>query len=331
MRRRRFTLGLVAVAALLPAAARAQRRAARIGFLITGAPVADPQRRPSSAAVDAFRAGMKALGYVEGRDFVMEERQWLGRTEKIPVLAHELVAKNVDAIVAVGPESIAGARSVTDRVPIIMLFSSDPVELGWAKSLRQPGGNITGLTWDAGPVTWAKHLELLKEALPAARGVALLWNSSNPGADRYRRELEKVAPRLGLALTDVAVAQAADLEDAFARIAKASAQALIVLADPLTVPNRQKIMSLATKARLPTLVTADFGFPDALLVYGPHIADMPKRAARYVDRILKGDKASELPIEQPLKYDLILDLRVAHALGLKIPPSVILRADRVIE
>ncbi len=274
---------------------------------------------------------MKELGYVEGRDFILEERHWLGRTQKIPELANELVAKNVDAIVAVGPESIAGARSVTDRVPIVMLFSSDPVELGWAKSLRLPGGNVTGLTWDAGPETWAKHLELLKEALPAARRVALLWNSSNPGADRYRRELGNVAPRLNLALTEVAVTQAADLEDAFGRIGKASAQALIVLTDPLTVPNRQKIMSLAMKARLPTLVTADFGFPDALLVYGPHIADMPKRAARYVDRILKGARASELPIEQPLKYDLILDLRVARTLALKIPPSVVLRADRVIE
>ncbi len=278
-----------------------------------------------------FLEGMKRLGYVEGKNFVFEERYWRGKPDLVPQLARELVQRRVDVIVAVGPESIQGARSVTDRVPIVMLFSSDPILLGWVKSLSRPGGNLTGLTWDHGFEFASKQIELLRETIPQVKTIAYLLNVTNPALVEFSRQAHQLAGRSGTRVVPVGIAGPSDFEDAFRRIRKENADALIVVTDPLTVPHRAAIMSLASRERLPTLVTADFGFPDALLVYGPHTADMPERAATYVDRILRGARAADLPIEQPRKYDLQVDMKVARRLGIAVPHSVLLRADRVLE
>ena len=309
----------------------AQARIPRIGFIITGVPVADPQRRPTNATATLFLEVMKRLGYIEGKTFLLEERYWSGKPALVPELTRELVGKKVDVIVAVGPESIEGARQTTDRVPIVMLYSSDPVLLGWVKSLSRPGGNLTGLTWDHGFDFAAKQIELIRETLPRARRIAYFLNLSNPALAAFNKQLDDLAARTGIELLSAGVSGPAEFEAAFRRIRNARADALIVVTDPLTVPHRQAIMSLASRANLPTLVTADFGFPDALLVYGPYTADMPGRAARYVDRILKGARPGDLAIEQPSKYDLQIDVRVARRLGIAIPQSVRLRADRVLE
>lgn len=274
---------------------------------------------------------MKRLGYIEGKSFFFEERYWRGEPERVPELTRELVAKKVEVIVAVGPESIEGARSTTDRVPIVMLYSSDPVLLGWVTSLSRPGGNLTGLTWDHGFDFAAKQIELVRETLPRVRRIAYFLNMSNPALAAFNKQLDGLAARTGIDLLSVGVSSPLDFDGAFRRIRKEKADALIVVTDPLTVPHRTAIMSLASRDSLPTLVTADFGFPDALLVYGPHTADMPSRAARYVDQILKGARPGDLAIEQPSKYDLQLDLRVARRLGIAVPQSVRLRADRVLE
>jgi putative ABC transport system substrate-binding protein len=212
-----------------------------------------------------------------------------------------------------------------------MLYSSDPVLLGWVKSLNRPGGNLTGLTWDHGFDFAAKQVELLRETLPRAARMAYLLNLTNPAVVEFSKQLDKLSQRTGVRLVPVGVTSSSDFEAAFERMRKESVDALIVVTDPLTVPHREAIMSLASRARLPTLVTADFGFPDALLVYGPHTSDMPARAATYVDRILKGAKAADLPIEQPTKYDLLVNLKVARKLGIAVPQSVLVRADQVLQ
>jgi len=306
-------------------------KAPGVGFIITGEAVADPQRRPANATATLFLEGMKRLGYVDGKSFHFEERYWQGKPALVPQLARELVEKKVAVIVAVGPESIEGARSATSQVPIVMLYSSDPVLLGWVKSLNRPGGNLTGLTWDHGFDFAAKQIELVRETLPRARRIAYFLNLANPALAAFNKQLDRLGQLSGVQLVPIGVQTPSDFEAAFRRIRQEKADALIVVTDPLTVPHRQAIMSLAARDKLATLVTADFGFPDALLVYGPHTADMPARAARYVDRILKGAPAGDLAIEQPSKYDLHVNLRAARRLGIEVPQSVLLRADRVVE
>jgi putative tryptophan/tyrosine transport system substrate-binding protein len=277
-----------------------------------------------------FLDGMKRLGYEVGKDFVFEERYWHGDPDRVPRLARELIELKVNVIVAVGPQSIEGARRATESVPIVMLYSSDPVLLGWVKSLNRPGGNLTGLAWDHGFYFAAKQVELLRKTLPRAERMAYLLNLTNPALLEFSKRLDKLSQRSGVHLVPVGVTSSSDFEAAFEHMRKERVDALIVVTDPLTVPHREAIMSLASRARLPTLVTADFGFPDALIVYGPRSSDMPARAASYVDRILKGARAGDLPIEQPTKYDLQVNLKVARSLGLVIPQSVLLQADHVL-
>jgi putative ABC transport system substrate-binding protein len=281
----------------------------------------------------AFVAAMKELGYREGVDYIFDERLWQ-RQEEVPDLVRQLVRLKTDVIIAAAPPSIVGAKSVTKDVPIVMMYAAEPVAMGLVASLSRPGGNLTGLTWDHGFETILKALELLREALPKRRRVAVMWDGTDSVHPLYARHFAKGASQLGVALVSIELKRVADLEPEFARLRAEKAEALVVLpSGQITIPNRNTIMTLASRDRLPTLVNIvdDRPWPGALLRYGPNLSSNPRRAAAYVDRIFKGAKPADMPVEQPDKYDFIVDLAAARALGVKLPPSLIARADRVIE
>ena len=237
-------------------------------------------------------------------------------------------------IIAAAPPSIAGAKSVTDRVPIIMVFAANPIATGLVRSFNRPGGNITGLTWDHGFETYAKQLELFKETLPGIRRVALLWDAAPDAThDIYVKYYEQAAPRLGLALVSVGLREVTDIAPAFEKMRRGKAEALIILPSAqITVPHREAIMALVARDRIPALSgIIHILFQGALYHHAPNLSDNPRRLAAYVDRIFKGAKPGELPIEQPTKYDFVVDRGVARKLGISIPHSVLVRADRVIE
>ena len=280
----------------------------------------------------AFRQGLRELGWIEGQNLVIEHRFAEGRAERFPDLAAALVRLRVDVIVtSSGEPAILAAKRATTTTPIVMAISGDPVETGLVASLARPGGNVTGLTILATEVA-GKRLELLKEAVPRASRVAVLWNAAYPGKAFELRETQAAARVLGVSLWPVEVREPNDLPGAFSAIARAGPDALITFADPLTNTERRRIVDFAVRNRLP-MISAVRPFADegGLMTYGPNIADMCRRAATYVDKILKGAKPADLPVEQPTKFDLVINLKTAKALGLTIPPSVLLRADRVIE
>lgn len=280
----------------------------------------------------AFLAAMRELGYREGRDYILDERQWK-KQEEVPGIVRELVRLKTEVIIAAAPPSIVGAKAVTDKVPIVMMYTAEPVAMGLVQSLNRPGGNLTGLTWDHGFETNLKALELLKETLPALRRVALVWDATDSVHPVYAGYFEKAAPQVGLALISAPLRQTADFEPAFARMREHKADALVVLpSGQITIPNAPALLALAARERLPTLFSAIAReFSDVLLYYGPNLSNAPRRAAAYVDRILNGANPAEMPIEQPEKYDLIVDLRTARKLGISVPHAVMVRADRVIE
>jgi putative ABC transport system substrate-binding protein len=279
-----------------------------------------------------FLAAMKELGYVEGRHFIYEERRWKIQ-EDAPGMARELLQLDCALIIAAGPPSIVAAKAATDKVPIIMMYSAEPVAMGLVASLNRPAGNITGLTWDHGFETNLKALELLKETLPGLRRVALIWDATDPVHPVYAKHYETASPRLGLGLIPAPVRHMQDVEPAVMRLKKEKADALVILpSGQLTLPKRVEILALAMRERIPTLYAyVGRDFPNALLQFGPNLSNMPRRAAAYADRILKGGKPAEMPIEQPDKYDLVVDLTTARKLGIAVPNSVRVRADRVIE
>lgn len=328
MNRRKAVLALVALhgaAFLSSARAQAPRRVGLVHF--TGGLM--NRGKPGGIA---FLAAMRELGYREGRDYILDERQWR-KQEEVPGLVRELVRLKTEVIIAAAPPSIVGAKAVTDKVPIVMMYTAEPVAMGLVQSLNRPGGNLTGLTWDHGFETNLKALELLKETLPALRRVALLWDATDSVHPVYAGYFEKAAPQLGLALISAPLRQTSDFEPAFARMREQKADALVILpSGQITIPQAPAIMALAARERLPTLFSAIAReFPDVLLYYGPNLSNAPRRAAAYVDRILKGANPAEMPIEQPEKYDLIVDLRTARKLGISVPHAVMVRADRVIQ
>ena len=278
-----------------------------------------------------FLAALQELGYREGADFVLDERLWKRREDAAEV-ARALVQARPDVIVAGGPPSILAARAATTTIPIVMMYSAEPVETGIVRSLNQPGGNITGLTWDHGFDTVVKWLELLREILPRLRRVAVLWDDGDSVHPVYARYLEKAATQQQMTLLSLPVHELTQVDAAFARMRGEKIEALIILpSGQFTLPSRVEILERGMRLRLPML----FGYvgrdaPNALLQFGPDLSGMPRRAAAYVDRILKGAKPGEVPIEQPNKYDFVIDLSVARKLGLKVPESLLVRADRVI-
>jgi putative ABC transport system substrate-binding protein len=330
MDRRRFLLTLLAGALGPPLAAGAQQQAEkipRIGYLVTNQAAALHMQQ-------AFLQGLRDLGYVEGRNLVIEYRNAEGKLERLPALATELVALKVDVIVAGGTPAALAANQATRTLPIVFPVAVDPVTSGLVTSLARPGGNVTGLS-ALFPELVAKCLEQLKRAVPGVSRVAVLWQ---PGAVGERtekdmlNEAEAAGRALGVRLQFVEVRGPADFDRAFSDITRARAGGLTVLGSVMFVNERRRLVDLAAKSRLPAVyVQREFVDAGGLMAYGPNIADLFRRSAVHVDKILKGAKPADLPVEQPTKFDLIINRKTAKALGLTIPPSLLARADQVIE
>jgi putative ABC transport system substrate-binding protein len=330
MQRRTFMAlvsgGLLAV----PLVGEAQQTAkiARIGFLALNL-------APNPHLREAFLQGLRDLGYVEGRNVVIEYRDPEGKPERLPALAAELVALKVDVIVAPSTPAALAAKQATRTVPIVFLSVTDPVTDGLVTSLARPGGNVTGLSTSAAPEIVGKRLELLTQAVPGLSGVAVLWQPGGQG-ERTNKDLLKAAEvaarALGLRLQVVEARGPADFDRAFSDMTRVRAGALTALGGPMFFNERRRLVDLAAKNRLP-VVYSQREFVDAggLMAYGPNIADLFRRAATYVDKILKGAKPGDLPVEQPTKFELLINLKTARALGLTIPPSLLQRADEVIQ
>ena len=302
------------------------RKIPRIGYLVI-APLADPP----SAERRAFLEGLRDLGHVEGQNLIVEYRSAKWNRDLLPDLAEELVALKVDVIVAV-PGSADAARQATTTVPIVILGGADPVAAGLVTNLAHPGGNITGTTVGL-PEVAGKRLALLKEAVPKMSGVTVLWNSATElGVQRDWQETQAAAAVLGIGLQSLEVRDPKDFPTAFSAMTRRRPDALIVVLSPLTSAYRPIIIDFAVKNRLPTMFgqRADVE-AGGLMSYSPSVADSFRRAASYVDKLLKGAKPGDLPIEQPTKFELVINLKTAKALGLTIPHSLLLRADHVIQ
>jgi putative tryptophan/tyrosine transport system substrate-binding protein len=326
--RRRLVLaiGVTALATPLIALAQQQPRVARIGYL-AGNSLTD--NRPG---LQTFRDGLHELGYVEGKNLVIEYRWAEGHYERLPGLAAELVRLPVDVIVAVGDPVVFAAKQATSTIPIVMTSVGDPVAREFVVSLARPGGNVTGVS-NFAVTLMGKWLELLKEILPTLSQVAVLRNAANPTHPLFWMEAQSAAPRLGLKLQDVEVRSSADLDEAFGSVVRSRSGAVVVVPDPLLAGVAEKrIAELAMRNGVPTMCTfkeqAEVG---GLMSYGPDVAVNAHHAAGYVDKILKGAKPADLPVEQPTKFELFINLKTAKALGITIPQSVLLRADEVIE
>lgn len=328
MRRREF-ITLAGGAATLSFAAQAQKAIPVVGVLGGGAAdVNDPN-------MSAFRQGLAGLGYVEGRNILIEYRWADGKVERFPALATELAAQKVDVILTNGGTLAAlAAKQATTTIPIVFGVVGDPIAEGLVTSLAQPGGNITGLSNVTNDMI-GKWLELLKQVAPGVNLVAMLWKpDSMPDNAREVRlkEAHASAQALGVQLQVVEALAPADLDRAFLDIAAKGANALLVLTTPIFGLERQRIADLAAKSRLPAIYgSKNYVEADGLMSYGPNFADLHRRAASYVDKILKGTKPSDLPVEQPTKFEFVINRRAADALGLTLPPTLLTQADEVIE
>jgi putative ABC transport system substrate-binding protein len=287
---------------------------------------------PSSlrARIEAFRQGLRDLGYVEGKNIVVEYRYAEGNLDRQPALTAELVRLKVNVIVTVGAGATRSAKETTNTIPIVMAQDSDPVGNGFVASLALPGGNVTGLA-TLSPEISGKRLELLKEIVPRLSRVAVLWTSTGPGNTQYVRETELAAGALKVRLQYVDVQDTKDIEVAFRGANKSRADAVLVLGGEVLNSHRRQIVDLAATSRLPATYNApEFVEAGGLMTYGASITDMHRRAATYVDKILKGTKPADLPVEQPTKFEFIINLKAAKQIGLTIPPNVLARADKVI-
>jgi putative tryptophan/tyrosine transport system substrate-binding protein len=302
----------------------------RIGRLSAGSPSLE-----SKAREEAFRQGLRELGYVEGQNLVTEYRYAEGSAERLPDLAAELVRLQVDVIVAGGTAAIHAAQGATRTIPIVMTASFDPVQEGFVASLARPGGNITGLSFLSAELP-GKRLELLKETVPQSTRIAVMWNPVGPGyASRQvlLHNLAVAARALGLHLHVVEVRRADELDTAFAALPPAGADALLVLDDSLVLSSRLggRLADLAATSRLPAMYEwREWVVAGGLMAYGPSLQDIYRRATTYVDKILKGATPADLPVEQPRKFELVLNLKTAQALGITIPPHLLVLADEVI-
>jgi putative ABC transport system substrate-binding protein len=294
-------------------------------------PGAAPPPGHASPLLDAFVGGLRDLGYVEGRNIVIEYRWSEGRDERFPELAADLIRLKVAVIVTAGVPAVRAAKTATDTIPIVMAFVGDPVGIGLVASLARPGANVTGLSL-LDPDLDGKRIELLKEAVPGLTRLAILWSANDPGMTLAFSRVEIAAQTLGLTLQNLAVREPGEFAGAFQAASTGRAEGLIVTAQPFMVRHRAQILDLAARQRLPAMYTLG-SFVDAggLMAYGPTLPDLYRRAATYVHKILRGDKPADLPVEQPTKFELVINMRTAKALGLTIPQSILLRADRVIE
>jgi putative ABC transport system substrate-binding protein len=285
----------------------------------------------SGANQEAFRQGLRDLGYIEGKNIAIESRTAANRADRLSVLAGELVDLKVDVIVAAGSQAVHAAQRTTKSIPIVMTSSSDPVGTGFVASLAHPGGNITGLSL-VGPDLSTKRLEMLKEVILGVSRVAVFWNPDDPAAKISLRETEDAAKAQAMHLQILEIREASDFESAFRAANKGRARALILLPAPIVATQAKQIAELALKNNLPAISPVS-EFPNAggLMSYGANLADLYRRAATYVDKILKGAKPADLPVEQPTKFELVINLKTAKQIGLTIPPNVLARADKVIK
>jgi putative tryptophan/tyrosine transport system substrate-binding protein len=313
-----------ALASVHPVEAQRSGKMYRIGFLVT------PSRSFFAARMDGFRQGLRDLGYIEGKNIVIEYRYAEGKLDRLPELAAELVSLKVDLIVTSGPASRA-AKNATKTIPIVFAGVQDPVATGLVDSLAMPGGNVTGLSILA-PELGGKRLELLKEVVPKITRVAFFWGGLGPGAPVSVKETRAAAEALGLQFQSLEVRDSKDFDGAFKAITKNRAQALLTNPGPIINTHQARIVEFAAKNRLPAMYAApesvDAG---GLMFYGPNPTDQYRRAAVYVDKILKGAKPADIPVEQPTKFEFIINLKAAKQIGLTIPPNVLARADKVIK
>jgi len=296
----------------------------QIGLLSAGSSSAGSPR------IEAFRQGLRELGYQEGNTVTIEYRFAEGKLERLPSLAAELVRLNVDTIVTGGTPQLLAAKHATRTIPVVMAFAGDPVEQGFVASLARPAGNITGLS-SVAPDLSGKRLELLKEIVPTLSRAGVLWNPADPGIRRNFNETETAARALGVQIHSLEVWSRDQFGSAFKAATAARVQALNLLQANLTNEHRRQIVKFAAQSRLPTMFGEE-GLMDAggLISYGPDYGDLFRRAALYVDKILKGAKPADLPVEQPTQFELVINLKTAKQIGLTMPPNVLARADKVI-
>ena len=324
--KRIFISFLAALSLTSVSLARAQQpgKVPRIGFLTTGT----PGRYPSA---EALRQGLRELGYVEGKNILIEFRHAEGKPQPLSELAEELVRLKVDVIVTTATEPSLSAQRATSTIPIVMGGGGDPVAAGLVASLARPGGNITGVTTISVDLS-GKRLELLREVTPKTSLVAVLWIPTARGNQLQMREIEAAADSFRLHFQLAGVQGPEDLENAFSAITRGSASALIVLSSPMFASYRTRIADLAAKSRLPAIYPeSNYADAGGLMSYGPNLTDLYRRAAVYVDKILKGAKPADLPVERPMKFELVINLETAKQIGLTIPDSVLYRADKVIK
>ena len=314
-------------ASLGTAAAQPAGKVPRIGYLYPGSP-SDPlsQRR-----LEAFRQGLRELGYVEGQNIAIESRWTEGKDDRLPALAADLVRSKVDVIVVTGGAATRAVQLTTRTIPIVMSTVNDPVGSGLVASLARPGGNVTGLTVMS-PDLAGKQLQLLKEVIPKVSRVALLRNPDNPADTALLREAEAAAQALGVRLQTLEARNPPEIDSAFAAMTRERAGALLILPDAVFLSQRSQIAELAVKRRLPSIRQSS-AFPEAggLMSYGADYLDQMRRAATFVDKILKGAKPADLPVAQPTKFELVINMRTAKAIGLTIPPALLQRADQIID
>jgi ABC-type uncharacterized transport system, periplasmic component len=326
----RLNAGLVLLIGLLvaPLATEAQQsgRVYRVGYLST------PTRESVEHGLAAFLRTLRELGWIEGQNLIIEYRWAEGNVERLPALAAELVRHKVDVIVAPAGSAALAAKNATSSIPIVMIFASDPVEMGLVASLRRPGGNITGTTFTPGPEIFGKQLQILKEAVPHASRVAVLSNPADPSFALQVSQVEATARSLGIRLQHVEARGPEEFDSAFAAMARERADALLVTGTSTFLAHRTRLAELAVKGRLPTMHSfRESVEAGGLMAYAVNMADFVGRAAVYVDKILKGAKPADLPVEQPTKFELIINLKAAKALGITVPQALVLRADEVIQ
>jgi ABC-type uncharacterized transport system substrate-binding protein len=315
------------LAPLGPAAAQPPEKMPRVGYLNPGSS-SDPMRL---RRFEAFRQGLRELGYVEGQNIVLEPRWAEGQYARYPALAADLVRLKVHVIVAIGGAATKAAKQVTSTLPIVMSTVTEPVESGLVASLGRPGANVTGTSMMAADLV-GKQFEVLKQTVPEVSRVALLWNPANPGGAAQVREAEATARAVGVRLQALEARGPQDIDSAFAAMTRERAGALVVLADAILYNQRKQIAELATKSRLPSAsALSDYAEAGGLIAYSANSLDLERRSATFVDKILRGAKPADLPVEQPTKFELVINLKTAKALGLTIPQSLLVRADQVIE
>src|SRR5215831_13715851 len=317
MERREFigTLALSLLASLLAVKAQPAQKVPHIGYVGYDAPGSDP------SGIAGLRQGLRELGYVENQNIVIEYRYAEGNPDRLPGLIAELTRLKADLILTQGTAVTAAAQREAGTTPIVFV-AADPVRSGFVQSLARPGGNITGLSVAQAEHFSEKWLELVKDTVPKASRVGIIWNPTNPILGANLREMVAVAPGLGLQLSSQPVRSAADIDAAFAALARARVAALIVQTDPLVVSRAAQVLRLAAAHRVPTIYgLREFVDAGGLMSYGPNFADLWRRAATYVDKILKGAKPADLPVEQPTKFELVINLKTAKALGLTVPSS----------